>query len=435
MTKQELQIIIQQGVGYYAEFKQNINSDLKKEMVAFANASGGSIYLGVNDQGMITGIEINNRIKSKIQDAANECDPPVIIHLNEIGYNVIQISIPESINKPHRTTSGFFLRVGANSQKMRTDAILEFLEKEGRVRFDERIRSDIQFNETFSETQWQTFQRISNISTTLHYKSVLRTLGAIKQKKKIYFTNAGLFVFTDHPIKFLPQAYMTGVAYRSHEKVDILDSKDFNRDFFCNIEDILSFIERHINVSAQINDTLRVDVWEVPKIALREAIINAIVHRDYLETGARILVEIFPDRIVISNPGGLPKGMAPSEFGHLSLTRNSVLANLMQRMHFIEKLGTGVPRMKQEMKNAKLPEPVFQFDHFFTVEFKRPEMSEKTSEKILAFIRENPAITIQALADNIGVSTRSIERNLKILQNNQLLKRVGPAKGGRWEIL
>ena len=153
MVPKEVNNIIAQGEGYYTEFKRNVNNDLKKELVAFANASGGNIFLGIEDDGTICGIQHDNQLFSKIQEFASECDPPVEVKIKTLSENIVQIIVPESKTKPHRTTTGFYLRTGANSQKMRTDSILEFLEKEGRVRFDERICSDINFIRHFSVNQ------------------------------------------------------------------------------------------------------------------------------------------------------------------------------------------------------------------------------------------------------------------------------------------
>ena len=439
MVSRELQNKIAQGEGYYTEFKRNVNSDLKKELVAFANASGGNIFLGIEDDGTIYGIQHDNQLISKIQEIANECDPPVEIQIKSLSDNVVQIVVPESKTKPHRTTTGFYLRTGANSQKMRTDSILEFLEKEGRVRFDERIRNDVDFQKNFSKNQWNRFLRLSGISPDVEQNTVLQSLGAIKiQENKPTFTNAGLLIFTDSPVAFLHQAYISCVAFRSPEKIDIVDRKDFQGDFFTNVESALSFIERHINVAAKIEDTIREDVWEVPKVALREAIVNAVVHRDYLETGARVVVEIFPDRIIVSNPGGLPKGMPAKDFGKYSLARNAILANIMQRAGFIEKLGTGITRIKQEIEKAGLPEPIFHYNYFFAVEFTRIEKieksSEKSSEKILKIISDNKFISARELAQELDLSQRAIEKNLAFLKKEGKLKRIGPAKGGYWEI-
>ena len=108
------------GEGQFIEFKESFDKSLAREIAAFANASGGVIYLGVNDDGLVKSVRITNRLKSAIQDIAYNCDPPVIINLNEID-NVLAIEVREGENKPYSCSSGFFMRMGANSQKMRRD--------------------------------------------------------------------------------------------------------------------------------------------------------------------------------------------------------------------------------------------------------------------------------------------------------------------------
>jgi ATP-dependent DNA helicase RecG len=452
----ELQNIIAQGEGYFTEFKRNINSDLKKELVAFANASGGNIFLGIEDDGTVCGINITNQLISQIHEAASECDPPINIEIINHSNQVLQIHVFESNTKPHRTTTGFYLRVGANSQKMRTDTILEFLEKEGRVRFDERIRSDVSFETYFSENQWQRFLRLSGISPAAEKMAVLQSLGSVVFKNSLpFFTNAGLLIFTENPSLFIHQAYITCVAFRTKEKVDIADRKDFHDDFFSNIENTLAFIERHINVGAKITDTIREDIWEIPKVALRESIVNAVVHRDYLETGARVMIEIYPDKIIISNPGGLPKGMPEADFGKYSLARNATLANLMQRARFIEKLGTGITRIRQEAEKAGIHDVEFSFGYFFAVEFKRISDAEKGSLigslesslktiykglndsqlALLNCISENPGIRTIMISNLLSRPVNTLEKQIKVLISKELIERRGGKKTGGYFVM
>ena len=107
--------------------------------------------------------------------------------------------------------------------------------------------------------------------------------------------------------------------------------------------------------------------------ALREAVINAVVHRDYSEKGANVMLEIFDNRIEISNPGGLVKGLRPEEVGKKSMLRNALLAGLLNRIRYIEKMGTGIEKMQKLMKKAGLPPVEFEFTSFFTAIFKRPD--------------------------------------------------------------
>lgn len=176
----------------------------------------------------------------------------------------------------------------------------------------------------------------------------------------------------------------------------------------------------------------------------------AVVHRDYLETGARVVVEIFPDRIVISNPGGLPKGMPEADFGKYSLARNATLANLMQRAGFIEKLGTGITRIRQEAENAGIHDVEFSFGYFFAVEFKRLKSSEKDSEKsslkiiskelndsqleLLNLISNNPGIRINMISNLLSRSMRTLEKRINILISKDLIERRGAKKTGGYYI-
>ena len=152
-----------------------------------------------------------------------------------------------------------------------------------------------------------------------------------------------------------------------------------------------------------------------------------MVHRDYLETGARVVVVVFPDKIVVSNPGGLPKGMPEKDFGKYSLARNAILANIMQRAGFIEKLGTGITRINQEVEKAGLPKPVFHYNYFFAVEFTRIKKVGKSSRKItideglneglksvLSIIIQNPGIQAKHISEILNRPLKTLERQIKI---------------------
>jgi len=125
VNKGELQLILSQGEGYKLEFKENVNSDLSKEMVAFANSSGGKIVVGVNDRNQVVGVRNSNVLVSKIYDLAGNCDPSIAVQI-ELFENIVIITVPEGDNKPYRSTKGFFIRNGANSQKMTTAEITAF---------------------------------------------------------------------------------------------------------------------------------------------------------------------------------------------------------------------------------------------------------------------------------------------------------------------
>ena len=150
---------------------------------------------------------------------------------------------------------------------------------------------------------------------------------------------------------------------------------------------------------------------------------------------------MFDDRVEISNPGGLVSAIPESEFGKRSHSRNPLIFGLFARMHLVEQVGSGVGRIQNLMKEADLPEVVFQKDGIFTVILKRPlvkgseKSSEKSSEKILKLLKTNRSLTTDEIAVLIGVSVRTVKRNLKLLQTDKKLRREGSDKSGLWIVL
>lgn len=143
-TDDELALILDEGEGYSLEFKQSVNTDLSKELFAFANASGGRVFIGVNDQNQIVGCDTSNKAISKIENMAADCDLSIAIGIEKLTtHNLLVIHVPEGANRPHRCNKGFYLRNGANSQKMHTSDITEFIQAEGKIRFDQQLGSMI----------------------------------------------------------------------------------------------------------------------------------------------------------------------------------------------------------------------------------------------------------------------------------------------------
>jgi ATP-dependent DNA helicase RecG len=182
-SPEEFDFIVKSGEGYTVEFKENINSDLAKEMVAFANASGGRIFIGVNDKKEISGITVTNSLISQIQDVASNCDPSVTIDFEQYD-KILIIHVKEGVNKPYRCNKGFYIRNGANSQKMTTSEITAFIQTEGKVRFDEVLRDDIDVNKVFDPKLLNRYLQLSQITKTLDDYSTLENLGVLSFKNK-----------------------------------------------------------------------------------------------------------------------------------------------------------------------------------------------------------------------------------------------------------
>ena len=137
------------------------------------------------------------------------------------------------------------------------------------------------------------------------------------------------------------------------------------------MDDTIVFLKKHLRISYKIDGLRRENILELPEDALREAVVNAVCHRDYFEKGARVMVEIFDDRVDIVSPGGLCKGITSKNFGTVSITRNSIIASMFFRINYIEQMGTGIRRMRNATREANVAEPEFEFSGFFKVTFRR----------------------------------------------------------------
>jgi len=160
------------------------------------------------------------------------------------------------------------------------------------------------------------------------------------------------------------------------------------------------------------------------------------------------MVEIYDDRVEITNPGGLPRGLHEKDFGRISVRRNEIIADLFYRMDKVERAGTGIQRMKDSMAAAGLPLPEIKYDTFFTITLRRPPKEEmpgsvkssvkgsvKSSVKILEAIRANKNVSAKEISQTLGISLRGVEKQLSKLKERGHLRRIGPAKGGYWEIV
>ena len=443
-TEEELALVLEEGEGYTLEFKQNINSDLPKGLTAFANASGGRIFIGVDDKNQITGCSFSNKLFSQIETMAAACDPPVAIEIEKLQkHKIIVIHVPEGANRPHRCNKGFYLRNGASSQKMSTLDITAFIQAEGKVRFDQQLRLDLDWKKVLDENRLNHFLTLARIAPKTDTKNLLLNLGAGNYKNdQFYLNQTGVLFFSKDPTQRLFHVSVVCALFKGTTKAYILDRKELTGSLLENVEDALIFLKKHLQLRWEITrkSTRRNEILELPEVALREAMVNAVCHRDYLEQGAQVMVEIFDDRLEIYNPGGLPKGLPEKDFGKRSVCRNPNIASLLLRCDYIEKMGSGIERIHAALEKENCPQVKIDFHTMFSLVFLRPtyitpQDPEKTREKLLALILDDPKITINQLAEQIGLTRNGIEWQIAQLKKQGRLKRIGPDRGGHWKVI
>ena len=317
---------------------------------------------------------------------------------------------------------------------MKRDEIIDFIMQGGKLRFDDQLNEGFDFKDIDDGLLGNYLQRMG-----VHYQNynrkILFNLG-VYDKNKI--NNAGILFFCSNPKKYFINAYVTCARYKGTAKVKIIDRLDVEGNLINQLEESIKFIQRNTKLEYDIKGLERKEIPEYPLEALREAVLNALMHRDYFERGANVQIDIFDDRITVTNIGGLLKPLTKEKLGKIAIRRNPLIAVLFHRVRLVEKMGTGILRIINECrKHGKVSFEV-ETNGFFISKFLLKTSSkktvEKTVEKILSLIKKNPKITQDELVKNTGLTRRGIEWNLAQLKERGILKRVGPDKGGHWEV-
>ena len=436
-----LELAIAEGEGLTVEFKERI-SNLDREIVAFANTVGGVIYLGIDDSGKIIGITVDNALKSQITDIAYNCDPSIKIQLEILSQErVLAIHVNKGSDKPYRCKDGFFIRNGPSSQKLKRDEIAAMITQTEKIRFDEALNEQFKFPQNFSKEALDEYLKISGIVTHAAVKDILKSLNAAHiDEHHFKFTNAGVLFFAKDPQAFFPESYITAIKYKTNERFSILDKKDFKGPLISQIENTLGFVLRHMNIepSIQMGGTphfgMRKDIYEYSPIAIRESILNAAAHRDYQYDSSHIYVHMFPDYIEIENPGGLYRGLTLEDLGKRSVRRNRLIADLLHRSGFVERIGSGFSRMKMALAENNNPPLEVSATNFFYIRFyKRLETIDTVllsprQIKIYQLLLDNDRISKKEIANRMDVSEDTVLRELNQMIKNKVVTKSGKGK-------
>ena len=432
------------------------------------------MYIGISDDNRVVGTDTSNRARSLIRDTINKIEPRLNVSI-DVYNNIIVLTVPEGTKKPYSCPAGFYLRTGPNSQKLDRDSIIEFFQNEGRVRYDQIIREDLPVAERFNEAAYRRFIKTAKISDVLDRdKNLINLKCGGMSGGKLCFTNVGALFFrtNDEDVEFR-HAGIVCALFKGTNKAYVLDAKELNGDIVSNINDAIIFLKKHLRISFKIEGLRRENILELPEDALREAVTNAACHRNYFEHGARIMVEIYDDRVDIVSPGGVCKGITPENFGTVSITRNPLVQSMFYRIDYIEQMGTGIMRMRNAAKEANVAEPKFELNNFFRATFRRPPIQSNTSDnaqeipgndynvldnvhdnvqdkngvnvrvkkstmrqaRIIEILRNDCAITLDKLAVILCITTKTVQRDLAELKKQSRIVRVGSDANGYWQVI
>ena len=444
LSAEDIKNLVSGGEGYNVDFKRSVPSkvrELTEEVCSFLNAAGGYLLIGVNDSNAIVGAEIDNSKRSAIQGSIGEISPMCHYSMYDVdvaGKKVWVIEVPSGKNKPYFFSGCTYLREGANSQKLtNVEEIREIFQRHERIYFDAIPLSKVNLLEQLDKDNFLEFKKEAHIVSDVDDFQVLDSMRVFDDNN--IAKSGGVLFFAQHPENVFFHAVVRCVLFKGTDKVYIIDDKTFGGPLLQQYNKAIEWLKGKLQVAYEIEGTgPRKEVWEIPLEVFKEAIINALAHRDYDEQGASITIEMFDDRVEITNPGTLLPVVAKN-FGRKSLSRNPLIFGLFTRMHLVEHIGSGIPRMCKEMLDAGLPEPIYDTDGMFTVTFRRTinkKMVELTDlqSKVIQTVKTNPSLTMEQIGKAIGIGRTSVYKIVKSLKEIGILEHKGRKSDGEWVV-
>ena len=425
------------------EFKREFVDEIKKTVIAFANTDGGNIYIGIADNGDIIGVNDVDETMLRVTNTMRDAIKPDITMFMDCSCetmenkNIIKIAVQAGTAKPYYLAKkgirpeGVFIRQGASSVPATESAILKMIKETSGECFEE-ARS---LNQNLKFTQTERFFQNKEIAFSEIQK---RTLGLIGEDNT--YTNLGLILSDECP-------YTIKIAvFEGTVKAVFKDRYEFQGSMFRQLEDAYNFIDRYNRTRAEFKGLNRIDTRDYPPEAIREALLNAIVHRDYAFSSS-ILINIFDDRMEFISVGGLVKGISYNDIMlGISITRNKKLADIFYRLKLIEAYGTGIMKINSSYANY-LRKPVIEVsDNAFKITL--PNMnycnkdissinSEKPTDnedKILSLLKDRQLLTRREIQLELGISQSATILLLSKMQQENLIVKIGAGKNTKYKI-
>ena len=442
--------IIKAGESSTVEFKSSFNQELVEAVGAFANKRGGIIVVGLKSSDRVTGLQLADESLQKwLNEIKSKTEPvqvPDIESFKYKGKTLVAITVKESPFKPVAVQGRYFIRHENSVHAMSPTEIGDCTLRTQNSSWDFVLDDSSSLDDISLKKVMQSILRI-NMRGYHISKDPLDFLrkNRLLRDGKLTFAAEMLFAKDWHMNTAVQMGFFQSPTI-------IKDRGETHSDLVSQVEEIYEFVKKHINCQVVISDKLENDlVWDYPLKAIREIILNMIVHRDY-HSPSESCIKVFEDHIEFFNPGRLMDGLTTDDLNsgnYLSTLRNKAIANHFNMLGEIEKYGSGVSRVIGLFQEADLPVPAIEEicgGIRVTVRKANGKDTEKDTEKntekitdnqrkILASITHDPQASQEKIAQTVGINRANVAKNLKKLVEMGLVKRVGPDKGGHWEVL
>ncbi len=420
------------------ELKAIVVEDIKKEIIAFANCEGGKLYIGVRDDGIVLGLDdpdsASLQISNMVRDAIKP-DLTMFLHYETLtvdGKKIVAVNIQQGTERPYYIAKkglrpeGVYIRQGYSSVPATNTAIRHMIKETDGDHFEE-MRS-LDQNLTFEKAKKEFAERSIKFG-----QAQMKTLG-IMTRDGVY-TNLGLLL-SDQCVHTIKAAVFEGTNQNQFK-----DRKEFTGSLFQQMDDVYEFIDFRNQTHSTFDKLRRIDRRDYPVVAVREALLNLLVHREY-SFRASTFISIYTDRIEFTSIGGLVSGVTLKDVTMgISVCRNARLANVFYRLELIEAYGTGILKIMDAYEETGMTPQIEASDNAFKIilpnlnaktEQKESENigseSSTTADKVIALAEERGFVTRKEVEILLGISQTTCGRLLKQMIGKGLLVQEGKGK-------
>ena len=439
------------------ELKEIVVDEIKKEIIAFANCNGGRLYIGVRDDGEVVGLDDPDKVSLQISNMVRDAIKPdvtMFLHyetIEEAGKKIVVVDIQRGTDRPYYLAKkgmrpeGVYVRQGYSSVPATDTAIRRMIKETDGDRFE--VMRSLNQELTFEAVKKEFELREADFGP-----QQMRTLKLIDQDN--LYSNLALLLSDQcvHTIKV--------AVFQGKDQTIFKDRREFSGSLMKQMNDVYDYIDLRNQTRATIEKLQRIDVRDYPEIAVRESLLNLLVHRDY-SFSASAFIRIYEDRIEFVSVGGLMPGIELEDIMEgISVCRNQDLANVFYRLHLIEAYGTGMEKIMKAYEGMKEKPEIQTTKNAFKIIL--PNINAKytlenssvwttktdtnsimeteaslseAEEKILEYVREHGVITKNDVISLLEVSASTASRTLRKMVKNSLLKQNGKARSTNYTIV
>lgn len=425
-----------------------------KSVSAFANGLGGSLFIGVDNDGIVKGLDDIQRVCETISNKIRDYMDPLpevemIPHKTDEGMNVLQLKVNAGNYTPYYYVGDgqrvAFVRIGDESVPATAEHMVRLVLKGSNKTYDSLI-TDYRKDDNSFIILANEFKKRTEQDWNTKY---LLSFGLVTSKG--YLTNAGALFSDDCP---LWQSRLYCTRWDGKDKSDAINDAEFTGNIIMLLRESMNFVKSNTRRGWEKLPTGRKNKPEYAERAVLEAMVNHFIHRDYTVMGGEVHLDIYDDRLTVTSPGGMCNGTLIQNLDIANVSserRNPILANVMAQLDYMEKRGSGLARICNETKaldgyqealSPKFNSTPAQFQTIIYASADTTNVGDVSEmrltgrqRKILRLINESPTITGKKMSEILSVSQRTIERDLSILQKLDVLKREGKDNDGVWIVI